>query len=324
MFHVKRFFAIVAVAIVLSLAVVSAFAAPKPNPSSMTEIGGALTREATIDLYHAINAQAAFLASSTTSGSSSQLVPLLLTATNNGADMWTYRVYLAPSGASISATGSEWQSPGAKLTITGSTYVYECVYDFASGGGMGEQVYKYIGSNALALRDSEWAVWAWNAVPVNGMSSLFQYGFYDTIPAVKDWLNAVNAFDGNLTPEIVQDKVEQAKAEGFREGEKVGIASGVASADEYWRTESARLEAIAREEGDRAGYERAVKELGAGDNVSYNLDIPAIFSAIPAAAKSIINSAFGFEIFGINVAGLLSVILIISVVGFIVAKLYSR
>lgn len=324
MFHVKRIFALVAVALVLSLAVVSAFAAPTPNPSSMTEIGGALTREATIDLYHAINAQAAFLASSTITASSSQLVPFLLTATDNGADMWTYRVYLAPSGASISALGAEWQSPGADLTITGSTYVYECVYDFASGGGMGQQTYKYFGSAALALRDNEWAVWAWSALPVSGMSSLFQYGFYDSTPAVDDWLNAVNAFDGYLTPEIVLNEVEQAKAEGFREGEKVGIASGVASADEYWRTESARLEAIAREEGDREGYERAVRELGEGDNASYVLDIPAIFSAIPASAKSIINSAFGFEVFGINVAGLLSVILIISVVGFIVAKLSSR
>lgn len=320
----KRIFAIVAVALVLSLAVVSAFAAPRSNPSTMTEIGGALSREATIDLYHAINAQAAFLASSTATDSTSQLVPFLLTATNNGADMWSYRVYLAPSGATISATGSEWQSPGADLTITGSTYVYECLYDFAAGGGLGQQSYKYFGTNVLALRDSEWAVWAWNAVPVNGMSSLFQYGFYNSVPAVKDWLNALNAFDGNLTPEIVQDKIEQARSEGYREGEKVGIASGVASADEYWRSESSRLESIAYEKGDREGYERAVNELGAGDNASYNLDIPAIFSAIPASAKSIINSAFGFEVFGINVAGLLSVILIISVVGFIVAKLSSR
>lgn len=324
MFHVKRISALVTVALVLSLAVVSAFAAPTANPSTMTEIGGALSREATIDLYHAINAQAAFLASSTASGSLNQLVPFLLTATDNGADMWTYRVYMAPSGASITATGAEWQSPGADLTITGSTYVYECVYDFARSGGMGNQVYKYFGSNALALRDNEWAVWAWNAVPTNGMSSLFQYGFYNDIPAVRDWLNALNAFDGNLTPEIVQDKVEQARAEGYREGEKVGIASGVASADEYWRTEASRLESIAFEKGDREGYERAVKELGAGDNASYNLDIPAIFSAIPASAKSIINSAFGFEVFGINVAGLLSVVLIISVVGFIVGKLSSR
>lgn len=324
MFHVKRIFALVAVALVLSLAVVSAFAAPTSNPSSSSaEIGGALSREATIDLYHAIETQVAFLQSSTITASSSQLVPFLLTATDNGADMWTYRVYLAPPGASISSLGAEWQSPGADLTVTGSTYVYECVYNFASGGGMGQQVYKYFGSNALALRDNEWAVWAWRAT-FSGMSSLFQYGYYNAIPAVRDWLNAVNAFDGYLTPEIVENEIEQAKAEGFREGEKVGIASGVASSDEYWRAEAARLEAIAREEGDREGYERAVRELGEGDNASYVLDIPAIFSAIPASAKSIINSAFGFEVFGINVAGLLSVILIISVVGFIVAKLSSR
>lgn len=322
MFHVKRIFAVLAVAVVLSLAAVSAFAAPTSNPSGSTEIGGALTREATIDLYHAINAQSAFLRSSTYTSTAVQ--PFLLTATDNGADMWTYRVYLAPSGASISALGSEWQSPGAALTITGTTYLYECIYSFGSGGGMGYQSYRFIGSNGLELRENEWAVWAWNAVPMNGMSALFQYGFYNYVPAVEDWLNAVNAFDGYLTPEIVENEIEQAKAEGFREGEKVGIASGVASADEYWRAEAARLESIAKAEGDREGYERALRELGAGDNASYILDIPAIFSAVPVSAKAIINSAFGFEIFGINVAGLLSVILIISVVGFIVTKLSSR
>lgn len=56
----------------------------------------------------------------------------------------------------------------------------------------------------------------------------------------------------------------------------------------------------------------------------YELDIPSIITAVPNGAKQIINNAFGFEIFGINVAGLLSVLLIVAIVGFVVKWLMSR
>jgi hypothetical protein len=56
----------------------------------------------------------------------------------------------------------------------------------------------------------------------------------------------------------------------------------------------------------------------------YTLDIPGIITAIPNGAKQIINNAFGFEIFGINVAGLLSVLLIVTIVAFVVKWLMSR
>lgn len=60
------------------------------------------------------------------------------------------------------------------------------------------------------------------------------------------------------------------------------------------------------------------------ENVEYQLDIPSIITAIPNGAKQMINNAFGFEIFGINVAGLLSVVLIVTIVAFVVKWLMSK
>lgn len=74
-------------------------------------------------------------------------------------------------------------------------------------------------------------------------------------------------------------------------------------------------------------YDRALQSNeggGANINVSYQLDIPEIITAIPNAAKQIINNAFGFEIFGINIAGLLSVLLIVTIVAFVVKWLMAR
>lgn len=57
------------------------------------------------------------------------------------------------------------------------------------------------------------------------------------------------------------------------------------------------------------------------NNFNYELDIPSIITAIPNGARQIINNVFGFELFGINVAGLLSVLLIVAIVGFVIKKL---
>lgn len=56
----------------------------------------------------------------------------------------------------------------------------------------------------------------------------------------------------------------------------------------------------------------------------YELNIGEIITAIPNGAKQIINNAFDMEIFGINVAGLLSTILVVVIVAFVVKWLTSR
>lgn len=75
-------------------------------------------------------------------------------------------------------------------------------------------------------------------------------------------------------------------------------------------------------------YNRALTsntpDVPSGTSDTYTLDIPAIITAIPNGAKQIINNAFGFQIFGINVAGLLSVLLIVTIISFVVKWLMSR
>lgn len=72
-------------------------------------------------------------------------------------------------------------------------------------------------------------------------------------------------------------------------------------------------------------WQQAGQIIEEGDTiVSYDLNIPALITSIPAAAQSLINNSFGFEVFGINVAGLLSVLLVVIIVGFVIKWLIRR
>lgn len=91
---------------------------------------------------------------------------------------------------------------------------------------------------------------------------------------------------------------------GYNEGYDDGYETG------YW-------------DGWDEGYDDGY-DVGIEDGSPIELDIPSVITAVPQSAKSIINNAFGFELFGINVAGLLSVLLIVAIIGFVVKWLMSR
>lgn len=78
------------------------------------------------------------------------------------------------------------------------------------------------------------------------------------------------------------------------------------------------------ETGYNAGYNNGIEN---GDQ-GYQLDIPSIITSVPTAAKGFINTAFDIEIFGINVAGLLSTLIIIAIVvvgvSFLLGKIGSK
>lgn len=315
MFHVKHFFAPVAVALVLTLAIVSAFAAPTANPVA-SPIGGALSAADTYRLARAVTAQWAFIDSS--SISPQVLSPLFITAEDPvGDEMYTYRVYIAQNSVKVEAIPEDWGVQGAEFALS-ATYVYVCEYAFGNSGGMGQRIYKYLGGEPLTLAAREQIVYLYRGTGV-GTNELFNYGYFSVIPAVDNWLNAMQAYEGNLTPEQVTEAEEYGYTTGYNEGYTQGQADGYLDSDNYWASRVDEIRNGAYAEGYAEGYDRAVANAGEGD--SYTLDIPAIFSAIPSSAKAIINNAFGFELFGINVAGLLSVLLIVSIVAFIVGKL---
>lgn len=321
----KKLFCILSVCLILSLSVVAAFAAPAVNPSG-SEIGGALTSSQVVTLSNAAKAECYFLsASSISSGNMGVKEPLMITA-RSIADQWSYYVYIGDTSASVSDIPEDWSNAGATIHV-GVTYLYKCAYNFTASGGLGYQSYVYAANNTLTLPADEQIVYLFKGSGV-GLNDTVTYPSVDTIGsnfvAPKRWINALSAFDGNLSPELNKANYDL----GYADGQALGYGDGYNAGFQYaeskipQKIDAAYAEGYAA--GDSAGYNRAVKQLGEGDDASYTLDIPLIFSSIPLAAKSIINDAFGFEVFGINVAGLLSALLVVSIIIFVVRWLIKK
>lgn len=321
----KKLFCILSVCLILSLTVVATFAAPAVNPSG-SEIGGALTSTQVITLSNAAKAECYFLsASNPSSGSLGVKEPLMITA-RSIADQWTYYVYIGDAKASISDIPEDWGVAGATLHI-GVSYLYKCAYNFTSTGGLGYQSYIYAANNTLTLPADEQIIYLFKGAGI-GLNSAITFPSVDSIGsnfiAPRRWINALSAFDGALSPELNKANYDL----GYADGQASGYGDGYNAGYQYSESKlPQRLDAAYADgyaAGDTAGYRRAVQQLGEGDDASYTLDIPLLFSSIPLAAKSIINDAFGFEIFGINVAGLLSALLVVSIIIFVVRWLIKK
>lgn len=114
------------------------------------------------------------------------------------------------------------------------------------------------------------------------------------------------------------DGYETGYSEGYTDGYETGYSDGFAEGSV---TPPEELESI-YDDGYYDGYESGY--VGGQRDGSALLDIGGIISAIPTAAKGIINNVFGFELFGINVAGLLSALLVVGIIAFVVKWLMSR
>lgn len=141
--------------------------------------------------------------------------------------------------------------------------------------------------------------------------------------------------DGNT--EGYETGYADGKAEGQDQGYNEGYRIGYDTAVNYY---TPMLEeryntgyTAGYEQGENDGYENGYQDgysegQGTGGTVTTviteELDVGSIISALPQAAKSIINGAFGFEIFGINVAGTLTAILVVAIVAFVVKWLMSK
>lgn len=322
----KKAIALCAIVLLIALSVIPCFAAPTSLPPGV-ELGGALSMSATITMANGVAAQMDFLNSSGYLYAGSYYAAFI-TARDLGGDQWMYRVYILPNSVGLSHTSAEtgWLQPGASLIITptpSSYYVTE--YNFSATGGMGRWTYSYA-NGGITLGASEQIVYCFKLASGQtfGVNRLFPFGIVEDVPAARAWLNALQAFDGDLSWERIEEDVENAYASGKLAGFNQGKAEAEEAAAEYWSGRLLEAEELAYQRGEVDGYDQAVADLADGVIGSYDLDLGKIITAIPTAAKAIVNNAFGFELFGINVAGLLSVVLIISIVGFIVAKLSSR
>lgn len=108
---------------------------------------------------------------------------------------------------------------------------------------------------------------------------------------------------------------------GYDNGYKIGydFASQKIGPEQY---------SIGYEEGYTVGHSDGYRE---GFNFAMlnppegmKLDIPAIINSIPSSVQSFIISAFGFELFGINIAGLLGCLIAIVIVYLVIKLLFGR
>lgn len=315
----KRIAIFIITIVILLMTIITATAAPATNPTGSVT-GGALSRADTIKLSKAIIAQMAFVKSSYNMVPDVEPLAIIAKEIAND-DQWQYSIILAPNSAKIDSIPEDWGAKGTHQSI-GVTYYYKATYSFNSAGGMGSWVYVSATNSELILNNNEWIVYLYKGM-VTGTndSGSFPWGHYSLIYSVDNWLNAMSAYEGEITPEKVEEARQQGYQVGMLQGRIIGEEDGIKKSDTYWKAESKRLADIARAEGEQAGYQKAVEELETAQSISYIIDIPSVFTAVPTAAKSIINNAFGFELFGINIAGLLSVLLIVAIVAFIVHKL---
>lgn len=121
--------------------------------------------------------------------------------------------------------------------------------------------------------------------------------------------------------------------QGYTAGEQVGYGQGYTAGEQigYGNGYNAGYQ-----EGANSGYDLGYQEgfddgvasvppsQGGDINITETLDIGSIITAIPTGIKTIINDALDFEIFGINVAGTLTAILVVAIVGFVVKWLLSH
>lgn len=113
---------------------------------------------------------------------------------------------------------------------------------------------------------------------------------------------------------------------GYRQGEFDGISSGyeLGYADgESNGYESGYYRGYA--EGYIDGYDTGKAEGGDGEVVTeivyrdpVEINVGEVISGISSMPQNLIGSAFGFELFGINIAGLLTTLIVLAVGGFIV------
>lgn len=304
---------------------IPAFATPAVNPSP-TEVGGGLTANQVMRLADASRAECAFLsASSVSSGNAGVLEPVMITA-REIADQYTYYVYIAPVSAKVNSVPEDWEPSGALVNI-GSSYAYKCGYNFGSTGGLGYRSYVYASNNAVQLASNERVVYVFKGVGV-GLNTSYPFPTSDSLGngfvAPGRWINAMTAFDGNLSPELNQSAYDLGYADGQALGYGDGYSAGFSYAERKYKTFGEDKYKEGYSAGVTAGYNKALDDVGAGDNVAYTLDVPAIITAIPVACKALINNAFGFEIFGINVAGLLSALVVVGIVLWAVHKAVKK
>lgn len=118
-------------------------------------------------------------------------------------------------------------------------------------------------------------------------------------------------------------------SKGYESGNEAGYNNGYKSGYDFASQKIGPEQySIGYEEGYTVGHSDGYRE---GFNFAMlnppegmKLDIPAIINSIPSSVQSFIISAFGFELFGVNIAGLLGCLIAVVIVYLVIKLLLGR
>ena len=166
----------------------------------------------------------------------------------------------------------------------------------------------------------------------NGVYGYSTAGSYESVVApmrdmAQSWINARNVKRDGLpdseTCTISPDVESSIYQSGYNAGNEAGYNNGYKIGYDYASQKIGPEQySVGYEEGYTVGHSDGYRE---GFNFAMlnppegmKLDIPAIISSITGSVGSFLTTAFNIEIFGINIAGLLSVLVLVAFVLIIV------
>lgn len=141
--------------------------------------------------------------------------------------------------------------------------------------------------------------------------SVYESGYYDGLESGLIWGEDLGYQEGYT--EGYQEGIGTGYRDGFLAGEAEGYDTGYADGyqDGY-------------ETGYDSGYAEAERETVIEYVEPFEIDIGRVISGISSVPDNIMNGSFDFELFGINVYGLLKLLIILFVVSAIVVFIIKR
>lgn len=344
----KTVFLIVSVVFLVAFSVVSTFAVlPSGSQSSGNTFAFLLTEEDARLLLSGLIAQSQLQVPFNT------VVKCFILTAIHGADGYTYRLYTNyPNRDTADFVPTFYKSDGKVgvgyggiiVADRGGIILSSRFVSVADTGGIGVkdtdfyltgtiQNIKY--AKQLESTEVVLAYYYNGSVLTFGSAGVYGISNSDYLSAVvpvrnmaTSWIEARDVKrDGlsGITDEAYNSGFEAGKTNGYNSGYADGKKEGYNSGYETGKSEAGTEKYQEGYEygyllGQDAGYKKgyaAGQEAGGG---GAQLDIPTIVSSVPSAVKNFINTAFGFEVFGINVAGLLSVLMLITLLVYLVRR----
>lgn len=274
-----------------------------------SEFGGAFTINNAYMFAWATDAQADL---SNRMYSEMLLSPFAITAVGE-ADQFKYYVYTCVDGYKTPADLGD----GESLATTVKKQIWR--YDYSNSNGMNRKTYM---GNVATLQANEQVVmfrdslgsWVHNAGALTSGYLMSNTVDQPTPTIFSSWYDALQGFQGVWNGETISERVETARKNGYDKGVEAGKAEGYANAKAEFNNDL-------KEEVSKAlkkGWNDAMKQYKDTGSTAFWIDIPAVINAYVTGVGELIDSVLGFELFGINIAGVFGAIIATLVLAFVV------